>query len=78
MSRLPLMSAKDMAKILTCLGFIKVRQTGSHVLFKHPDGRTTVVPFHPGEDLGRGLIRKIMRDIELTPDEFTTLMKKIL
>ena len=37
---------------------------------KHSDGR--VVPVHPGRDIGRGLLRKILRDAELTRDEFMT------
>ncbi len=37
---------------------------------EHPDGRTTVVPIHPGEDIGRGLLRKIIRDAQVDEDEF--------
>ncbi|HOA56070.1 MAG TPA: type II toxin-antitoxin system HicA family toxin [Clostridiales bacterium] len=65
-----------MAKILESLGFKEIRQKGSHKSYKHADGRTTVVPFH-GEDLGRGLIRKILKDIEITPDEYEELRKRI-
>lgn len=43
---------------------------------KDEDGKTTVVPFH-GEDLGRGLIRKILKDIEISPDEYEELRKQI-
>jgi len=59
MSRLTIISSKDMAKILEKLGFKEVRQKGSHKSFKHEDGRTTVIPFH-GEDLGTFKIRKKM------------------
>ncbi len=38
---------------LTRLGFQIVRRKGSHVVLKHPDGRITVVPVHPGEVIGR-------------------------
>jgi len=76
MSRLTIISSKDMAKILEKLGFKEVRQKGSHKSFRHKDGRTTIVPFH-GEDLGRGLIRKILNDIEITVDEYEMLRKKI-
>lgn len=54
MSKLTVISSKDMVKILEKLGFEEVRQKGSHKSFRHKDGRTTLVPFH-GEDLGRGL-----------------------
>jgi len=59
-----------MEKVLLHLGFQPVRQKGSHVFYRHADGRTTTVPHHPGRDLARPLIREILREIELTPDQF--------
>ena len=64
MSKLTIIPSKGMVKILKELGFEEIRQKGSHKSFKHKDGRTTLVPFH-GEDLGRGLIRKILRTLKL-------------
>ena len=52
------------------LGFAPVRQVGSHIFYKHPDGRTTVVPRHDREDIGRGLMRDILDDIEMDAEEF--------
>lgn len=43
---------------------------------KHPDRRVTTVPVHAGKTIGRGLLRKILRDTELTPDDFTNLLDK--
>ncbi len=77
MSKLPIVSASQMLKILRHLGFSFVRQTGSHAFFKHPDNRATVVPLHKGEDLRRGLIRAILRDIDLSPEEFEKVRRKI-
>lgn len=57
MSKLTIISSKDMVKILESLGFNQIHQKGSHKSFRHKDGRTTVVPFH-GEDLGRDLSGK--------------------
>lgn len=76
MSRLTIISSKDMVRILELLGFEEIRQKGSHKNFRHKDGRTTLVPFH-GEDLGRGLIRKILKDIEVSVEEYEKLRKKI-
>ena len=76
MSKLTIISSKDMVKIMESLGFKEIHQKGSHKSFRHEDGRTTVVPFH-GEDLGRGLIRKILKDIEISPDEYEELRKRI-
>lgn len=64
------LSYRKLNKRLQSLGFQILRQKGSHVFFKHPDGRTTIVPNHPGDDIGRGLIRKILRDIDLSDQEF--------
>jgi predicted RNA binding protein YcfA (HicA-like mRNA interferase family) len=69
-TRLPLVNFKTMEKVLRRLGFEKTRQKGSHVFYRHPDGRTTTPPHHPGRDLARPLIREILREIELTPEQF--------
>ncbi len=50
-------SGKEMCKILEKIGFTKIYGKGSHVRFKHPDGRRTVIPVHGNEDLGIGLSR---------------------
>ena len=47
------------------------------MFLKHSDGRTTVVPVHPGEEIGRGLLRKIIKDAKLTKDEFLKLVENI-
>jgi predicted RNA binding protein YcfA (HicA-like mRNA interferase family) len=73
MTPLTIIPAKKMASILHHLGFECVRQRGSHAYFKHPDGRCTVVPMHRGEDLGRGLIRQILKDVELSIEEYERL-----
>ena len=70
MSRLTIVDFRTMEKLLLRLGFVAVRQKGSHVFYRHPDGRTTTVPNHSGRDLARPLIREILREIELSPDEF--------
>lgn len=71
--RSPMLKARDIIRVLNGLGFSALRQKGSHIMFGHPDGRFTLVPNHGGEDIGRGLLRKILREIEVTPDEFMNL-----
>jgi predicted RNA binding protein YcfA (HicA-like mRNA interferase family) len=66
-----------MEKVLVALGFQITRQKGSHVFFRHVDGRTTTVPNHPGRDLARPLIREILREIELNPDQFQEILSKV-
>ncbi len=70
MSRLPVVSARELERVLLGLGFERVRQRGSHVFYRHPDGRTTTIPHHKGRDIARPLIREILREVELSPDEF--------
>jgi len=65
-----------MEKVLRRLGFDPVRQKGSHVFYRHPDGRTTTVPRHPGRDLSRPLVREILKDIEITPEQFQAELGK--
>lgn len=66
-----------MEKLLLWLGFVSIRQKGSHVFYRHSDGRTTTLPNHPSRDLARPLIREILREIELTPEQFKTELEKI-
>ena len=68
--RLPSLKARDIMRVLRSLGFTPIRQKGSHLFFGHSDGRTTLVPRHGGEDIGRGLLRQILREIETTPEDF--------
>ncbi len=70
MSRLRPVPARRMIQFLASLGFSQIRRRGSHRFFAHPDGRTATVPDHRGEDLGRGIIRSILRDVDVTPNEF--------
>lgn len=77
MSKLPVISAKQPEKLLLHLGFEFVRQKGSHRFYKHPDGRYTTIPHHPGEDLSRPLIRAILRQIDIDNDEYIRLLNQI-
>lgn len=70
MTRLRSVRFREMEKVLLKLGFKAVRQKGSHVFFRHADGRTTTVPNHQGRDLARPLVREILREVEITPDLF--------
>ena len=67
--RLPSITARRLISVLERRGFVRVRQSGSHAIFRHRDGRRTTVPIHKKRDLGRGLLRQIMRDAELTVED---------
>ncbi len=77
MVKLVQISGKDLCKILEKLGFEKIHGKGSHVRFKHPDGRRTVVPIHGNEDLGKGLLLEILKQIRISKEEYEELRNKI-
>jgi len=77
LSRLLIIDARKMEKLLLKLGFERVRQKGSHVFYRHPDGRTTSVPHHRGRDLARPLIKEILREIELSSDEYEVCLGRL-
>ena len=68
---LPVIKGKDLVAFLETLGFTVIRQRGSHIRMKSDDGRYTSVPVHSGEDIPKGLLRKIIReDLEMTLEAF--------
>ena len=70
MSKFPIITARVMISFLKHLGFVELRQKGSHKFFKHPDGRTATVPDHKGDDLGQGITRKILNYVESNKEDF--------
>lgn len=73
MPKLSPIGSNKLIKILTREGFILDRQKGSHARLEHPDGRKTSIPVHAGENVRVGLLRKILRDVNLTPEQFSKL-----
>jgi predicted RNA binding protein YcfA (HicA-like mRNA interferase family) len=69
-SKLPIVRPEELTRVLEKLGFSCTRRSkGSHFRYKHPDGRKTTVPVHKGKDISRGLLRKILRDVDISVDE---------
>lgn len=73
MPKLSQIRGRELISILQKLGFAKVHQKGSHVRMRHPDGRRTTIPLHTGEKIGVGLLGKILRDIQISRQEFEKL-----
>ncbi|MBC7232715.1 MAG: type II toxin-antitoxin system HicA family toxin [Chloroflexi bacterium] len=76
MPRLPVLKAGQVLRVLEKVGFKVARQRGSHARRKHADGRVVTVPVHIGQDIGRGLLRKILRDAELSLEELMELLEE--
>ncbi|MBI3416206.1 MAG: type II toxin-antitoxin system HicA family toxin [Verrucomicrobia bacterium] len=70
MGSVPVLKPREVIRILKALGFVEVRQVGSHKQFRHADGRGTTVPFHKGRDLSPILLRQIADDIGMPVHKF--------
>jgi len=69
MGKLPVLKPREVCRILEALGFSLAHQRGSHMQYRHADGRATTVPNHPGRDISPILLRQIARDIGMTAEE---------
>ena len=67
--KVPVLKPRQVVALLVARGFVLVRQRGSHMQFRHPDGRATTVPDHGGRDIAPSLLRQIARDVGLTAEE---------
>ena len=74
MDKITPLPAKKVIKTLEKIGFQQVRQKGSHLFMRHIDGRTTIITVHPHEDIGKGMVRKIIKDAKITRDEWLKLV----
>jgi len=68
-SRLPAVSSKELVKLLELKGFVKVRQSGSHAIYRNTSGKRTTIPLHSGKIIGKGLLKQIMKDTDINPEE---------
>ena len=74
MARLPVLSGDEFARIVARIGFSLDRTEGSHMILIGPTGRRLSVPKH--RELGRGLLRALIRDAGLTRNEFLRLVSQ--
>lgn len=68
MGRVPVLKPREVEALLLALGFVVVRQRGSHRQYRHADGRCTTLPFHAGRDISPILMRQIAHGIGVTID----------
>jgi predicted RNA binding protein YcfA (HicA-like mRNA interferase family) len=73
--RLPRVSAAEAARVLEKAGFFLARQSGSHRIYKNAEGLRVTVPYHSGKELHPKILKSILRDADLTAEEFLELMK---
>lgn len=74
--KLPVVTARELIAVVESLGFrLRSLDATSHRRYIHPDGRKTTIPVHKGRDIGRGLLRRILQQIEISPEEFKQLLR---
>ncbi|KAF0109092.1 MAG: hypothetical protein FD146_136 [Anaerolineaceae bacterium] len=73
MPKLPLLKPRQVIAALGKAGFRQVRQKGSHIQFKRGNLLVTV-PNHPG-DLNPGVLKSILRQAQMSAEEFEALLK---
>jgi len=73
--KLPRINATDAIRVLEKAGFFLARQSRSHKIYKNAEGKRITVPFHSGKELHPKISKSILRDADLTVDEFLELMK---
>lgn len=72
MSDLPIVSGKEVIRALSTIGYRPIRQRGSHIRLACPGRKSITVPNY--KSIGPGLLRKILRDGEISTDEFSNLL----
>lgn len=77
MTKLVPISGRKLCKMLLRLGFEQIYGKGSHVRFKHIDGRVTVVPVHGNEEIGISLLGEILKQVKLSREEYETLRRQV-
>ena len=73
-ARLPIVSGRDAVARFKKFGYVVIRQKGSHIRLKHlkdPSRKPLTIPDH--KVLGKGLLRKLLRDAHMSVEEFVTI-----
>ena len=77
MSRLRPARYRELSKVAEAAGFLWVRSSGSHNTFRNKAGRIVVIPDHGSRDIVRPLVRKIIRDMGLSLEEYHRLLNEV-
>jgi len=75
LTRLRLVPFRELSRVAEAAGFHWVRREGSHNTFRNAQGRIVVIPDHGSQVIVRPLLRKILRDMGLSPEEYHSMLK---
>jgi predicted RNA binding protein YcfA (HicA-like mRNA interferase family) len=73
--KLPRVTADEATRALERAGFFLARQSGSHKIFKNEEGTRITIPYHSGKTLHPKILKSILKDADLTAEEFRDLMR---
>lgn len=73
--KLPRVAAGKVVKVLERIGFVCVRQSGSHRIYRNSEGKRVTVPYHSNRVLHPKVLKSILIDADLTVERFRKLMK---
>lgn len=72
--KLPRITADKVIRVLEMANFVLVRQSGSHRIYKNSEGMRATVPYHSKKVLHPKVLKSILRDADLTVEQFRELM----
>jgi predicted RNA binding protein YcfA (HicA-like mRNA interferase family) len=74
MTRLPVVSGRDLVKTFSRIGYLNDHQRGSHIILRQefPPYRRLTIPDH--KEIAKGTLRAILREAGLTLEEFLELL----
>jgi predicted RNA binding protein YcfA (HicA-like mRNA interferase family) len=73
-SQVPRVTAREIISVVERLGFVLVRQSGSHKIYRNAAGRRVTVPFHGAKILHLKVLKRILTDADLTVEHLLELL----
>lgn len=74
MSRMPQVTARELIRFLKSQGFVEDRQSGSHLTLWHDIRQVSItIPAHTGNDIGRGLAIRVLKDAGFSVEDYLRL-----
>ena len=66
--KFPVLNSRELVRVLEKKGFLFSRQTGSHAIYINNEGIRVTVPIHGKKDIGKGLLKQILADANISPE----------
>jgi predicted RNA binding protein YcfA (HicA-like mRNA interferase family) len=74
MPKLPRLTDREIAAVSEKTGFVLTRQSGSHLIYRNAAGKRATVPFHASKILHPKVLKCILRDADLGPEDLEKLL----